>query len=65
MCIRDRLRLVPSTPTAVTVQALEPADEAGSVSKALLIELPGPGFLSGVLPAATVGRRYHLSLIHI
>ena len=36
------LRLVPSTPTAVTVQALEPADEAGSVSKALLIELPGP-----------------------
>jgi hypothetical protein len=44
------LRLAPSTPTVVTVQALEPADEAGSVSKALLIELPGPGFTA---PATT------------
>jgi hypothetical protein len=44
------LRLVPSTPTDLIVQALEPGDEAGSASKALLIELPGPGFTA---PATT------------
>src|ERR1019366_3148956 len=49
------LRLVPSTPTVLTVKATAPANESGSASKALLIELPGPGFTgttSTTAPAA-------------
>ena len=38
------LHLAPSVLTVLTVEALEPGGEPGSVSKSIEIEVPGPNF---------------------
>lgn len=38
------LRLAPSTPTTLTIGAVEPGGEPGTAYKSVTVEVPGPNF---------------------
>ncbi len=54
------LRIVLSTPTKLTIGAVEPAGEPGSAYKSITIDVPGPGFTgvttTAVPPATKAGQ---------